>query len=633
VPNVSRLVHARILTALVFFSVAGAICAQIPGGSSSWDSSGNTLLTGTYNFRQVYYQLGDTNGNLSTGYALYGTVAFDGRGKYTLTSGTLITRTAAGVTATPVPAQLGYYTIAASGYGYLSEIYCPLDKCAASTIYVLVAQSMIVGSAPENNLNELFIAAPAAQAATAASAFHGSWTMAAMIPAVGPSAGNSADAFFQMSPDGKGAVSSVSVTGYVGNDAGKQTTQTASAVTFTGGDAGISLSLPTNTFFSGQAALYFSPDGTFCFGGSLNAPDMIVGVQNPAGTPPALGGMYFIAGIDQNAYNAAQGFVNLDTYNGVFNAAGTKIIEADRMLAPVNGGTLSTNSSYPRGPAASSSVYNGAGLTQSVTNSPGTVRIASGLWPTLGLSVALKAPALTGSGVFLNPTGVTNAASFAPFTAGISPGEYIVLYGSNLSPAGTTVASSLPLPTTLAGVQVNINGIQAPIYYVTPTQISVIVPSAVTGPVAQIQVINNGVQSNTVTQYVYKTSPGLFTNPSDGVSLGAIEHADGTLVTEASPAVPGETVEVFMTGLGPVNPTVSDGAAAGVPLSTVTSTLIAYISGAKASISFAGLVPTLAALYQVNVVIPTNAAAGDQIFELDAPGSVSAQGIIPIRSN
>src|SRR4029077_8751207 len=122
-----------------------------------------------------------------------------------------------------------------------------------------------------------------------------------------------------------------------------------------------------------------------------------------------------------------------------------------------------------------------------VAGAGGTVRIGSGIGPFLGLNVAVAAPNLSGQGVFLNPVGVVNAASSAPFTAGIAPGELLTLYGTNLS-TDTQIAATVPFPTMLAGVQVMMNGIAAPIYVVSPGQISAIVPYGVTTPVAQIQV-------------------------------------------------------------------------------------------------------------------------------------------------
>src|SRR5579859_5866540 len=50
--------------------------------------------------------------------------------------------------------------------------------------------------------------------------------------------------------------------------------------------------------------------------------------------------------------------------------------------------------------------------------------------------------------IFLNPIGIVNSANFAPITNSIAPGEFLTLFGTNLSPV-TLQAQSLPLQTNL----------------------------------------------------------------------------------------------------------------------------------------------------------------------------------------
>ena len=213
----------------------------------------------------------------------------------------------------------------------------------------------------------------------------------------------------------------------------------------------------------------------------------------------------------------------------------------------------------------------------------GGVRIGSGIGPYLGINVALPAPSFSGSGVFLNPAGIVNAASSAPFTAGIAPGDFITLYGANLAP-GTATAYTVPFPTTagLDGVQVTVNGLPAPVQFVSPGQISAIVPYAVGSSIARIQVNNNGVLSNAVTTFVNLTAPGVFTVPPGGVGYGAVLHGDYSLVTAQSPAQVGETVAVYLTGLGTTNPVIPDGSA-GPASSQTNNTIAVYIGGVAAT--------------------------------------------------
>src|SRR5262249_37542049 len=144
----------------------------------------------------------------------------------------------------------------------------------------------------------------------------------------------------------------------------------------------------------------------------------------------------------------------------------------------------------------------------------------------------------------------------------IAPGEYILLFGSGLAPDGLTVANTVPFLTSLGNVQIMINGTAAPIYYTTPTTLAVIVPYGTASGIANIQVNNNVNPSKTVSAFVGGTSPGIFTANQNGIRYDKVQHTDWSLVTPSNPAHPGETLFVYLTGLGAVSPAVSDGAAA-----------------------------------------------------------------------
>jgi uncharacterized protein (TIGR03437 family) len=165
----------------------------------------------------------------------------------------------------------------------------------------------------------------------------------------------------------------------------------------------------------------------------------------------------------------------------------------------------------------------------------------------------------------------------------------------------------------LGGVTVTINGIAAPLDYVSPTQIIALVPSSISPDnnvsYATIQVTNNNIASNPVTVYVNNTAPGVFANPV-GVGVAAAQHGGGSDITSSSPASIGEEIAVYVGGLGPVDPpVVPDGAAAPLsPLSITTDRNIQVDFGnpqAPNPVVFAGLTPNEAGLYQINVVIPS----------------------------
>jgi len=92
----------------------------------------------------------------------------------------------------------------------------------------------------------------------------------------------------------------------------------------------------------------------------------------------------------------------------------------------------------------------------------------------------------------------------------------------------------------------------------------------------------------------------------------AITHADGSLVSNASPATANETVVVYATGLGPVSgPMVNGQPASSTSLQPTTpQPATATLNGIPATVAFSGLTPGFIGLYQVNVQVPANAAPG-----------------------
>ena len=232
------------------------------------------------------------------------------------------------------------------------------------------------------------------------------------------------------------------------------------------------------------------------FGGSPLGYDMIVGVRNASG-PQNFGGLYYQAGIDEDfSQIGSSGAASQSSgYYGSFNATSTgAILVHDRLSDTLDGiSTYGETFGDTFTPGVNGNYTDTGSSTQYVVADGGAVRIGQGIAPYLGLTVALQAPTLTPTGsVYLNPTGIVNAASYSPFTAGISDGEYLALFGNNLAPSPAS-APNLPLPTILNGVQVTINGTPVPINYVSPGQLDVVVPLGNTFPLAQFQVINNGV--------------------------------------------------------------------------------------------------------------------------------------------
>jgi uncharacterized protein (TIGR03437 family) len=188
----------------------------------------------------------------------------------------------------------------------------------------------------------------------------------------------------------------------------------------------------------------------------------------------------------------------------------------------------------------------------------------------------------------------------------ISPGSILSIFGTNLS-ATTATGQTLPLPTTLANTQVSFGGIQAPLFYVSPTQINAQVPWELTAPSQVSLAVSNGFSvSQTATIALQTVGPGIFTRDSSGRGPGAIHHTSNPLPVSAErPALPGDFVQIYATGLGRVTPPPPSGQAVLPPLLAFTSFPVTVtMNGVLAPVNFAGLAPGFVGLYQVNAQVP-----------------------------
>jgi adhesin/invasin len=88
-----------------------------------------------------------------------------------------------------------------------------------------------------------------------------------------------------------------------------------------------------------------------------------------------------------------------------------------------------------------------------------------------------------------------------------------------------------------------------------------------------------------------------------------------TLAQPGTPAVVGETIVIYCTGLGAVTPAVKEGSPAPTtpPLSTTVYQVTVTIGGQAAQVAFSGLTPGYAGLYQINAVVPAGITTGDAV--------------------
>jgi len=100
------------------------------------------------------------------------------------------------------------------------------------------------------------------------------------------------------------------------------------------------------------------------------------------------------------------------------------------------------------------------------------------------------------------------------------------------------------------------------------------------------------------------------------------------------PTTVGGVISIYCTGLGATEPAVASGqpGPSAEPLARVKALPTVTIGGLPATVSFAGLAPGFAAVYQVNAQVPAGAAAGDAVpVVITQSGASSNTATIAVR--
>jgi uncharacterized protein (TIGR03437 family) len=272
------------------------------------------------------------------------------------------------------------------------------------------------------------------------------------------------------------------------------------------------------------------------------------------------------------------------------------------------------------------------------------------------LNVVVVNPAPGGSSA---PTGVTveniptifgvfNAASYS--TATVSPGELVTMFGSNIGPPIPATMSIIAgyVTTSLSNVTVSIDGVFAPILYVSSNQVTVQVPYEVPIGAGLPVIVTNGsnAPANSVVTVVAQ-APGIFTADGTGKGQAAAINTAATsgLVTlnsSTNPAKIGDTVSLYLTGEGDYNPVPLSGTSntgyiipTGLsPLPQLSPLPTVKIGGvdASAGVSYAGVVPgSIIGVLQINVVVPLGSSTGVAVPVLVTIGGTQAQANVTLN--
>ncbi len=270
---------------------------------------------------------------------------------------------------------------------------------------------------------------------------------------------------------------------------------------------------------------------------------------------------------------------------------------------------------------------NSAGpVTLTITANDPTRNLTGTREVTGGLGASSMAPVLRAA---------VNGATFAA-NAPLSPGSIVSLFGQNLA-NGTAPADSVPLGTTLADATVMMAGHSLPLLFGSNGQMNAVVSAGInTNTSQQIVLQRDNALSIPISVDVASADPAVFGYPAAGdpPQQGAIVNAVTYAVADpAAPVAAGDVLAIFATGLGAVDQTISDGAAApSAPLANTVAKPTVQIGGQSAGVSFSGLAPGFVGLYQIDAIVPGGVTPGNQVpVVVSIAGETSPPVTIAVR--
>lgn len=240
----------------------------------------------------------------------------------------------------------------------------------------------------------------------------------------------------------------------------------------------------------------------------------------------------------------------------------------------------------------------------------------------LALAVALCAPAAAEQPL-TTARGAVNAVSLQSAPSVVAQGGILAVFGDQLA-AAHTKPEGAPLPVALEdpAVEVFINAVAAPIFFVSPTQVNVLVPWEIEPGWADVVVRRGGLESTSMPVLVAAANPNLFTHEgssalvtqtggdgADAPQLGVNGPAPAGSIGPANSVQQGQTVAIFAAGLGLTDPPVASGAlgAGAAPVAEQR----AYLGGLPVAVTSAALSADMVGVYKLQFEVPALASPGE----------------------
>ena len=230
------------------------------------------------------------------------------------------------------------------------------------------------------------------------------------------------------------------------------------------------------------------------------------------------------------------------------------------------------------------------------------------------------------------PPHISQVVNAADFTLPVAPGGLIAVFGSQLSPVNAAT-SEMPLPRALGESCLLANGAPVPMLFVSPGQINAQMPYEAAGNVTLVLYTPGGVSDSYHIQ-LSPAAPSVFLSGSAGPLAGLptiVRAANNQLVTAANPIHRGDTIVIYLTGMGRTWPVVESGAAAPFdPLALVLEPLQVTLGGHPMPVDYAGLTPGLVGVNQINVRVLDSAPTGMTVALAITQGSYSTTLLVRV---
>ena len=227
-----------------------------------------------------------------------------------------------------------------------------------------------------------------------------------------------------------------------------------------------------------------------------------------------------------------------------------------------------------------------------------------------GLVFGLETPTSTSQ----TPTigAVLNAFSSGPE---LCPGVLASVFGTNFG-------------STASAVTATVGGKPAFVAFAAPGQLVLQIPFEATVGATTLTVTAGGASSPPFNITLATYAPAINTVAGTGTGLGGVRTTKNAQVTSTAPASPGDTLVVYVAGLGPSNPATPTGITPTSPARPTATTPTLKVGGADATVLFSGLVAGSAGLYQINFIVPSGLQGSQPI--VITIGGVSTKAVVTV---